>query len=137
MDDFKATGVSAILDLFIKHLRDAFDNDVKVEELSIEDEMMHTGIRHTMLKDGTINNDQNKYIACLKPIKIDGNDAGTSEEAKADEELSGLFTTLLGGTAWSMLTRMDANVYVAALQRKAKNVTILSIKRLNRLVSCR
>ena len=89
----------------------------------------HTGIEHEQTEKG-IYTHQAGYSATIKPI------ANELLNGKADDELAGillasLYSSVLGGVAWMVLTRADLSVYVQALQRRASMPRIVDCKKLN------
>eukprot|EP00974_Lingulodinium_polyedra_P087556 8486414-Lingulodinium_polyedra.AAC.1 len=69
-------------------------------------------------------------MACLKPINIDGM-SQLAGDANASPEHEALFISLLGALAYTLLTRIDIAVFIAAMQRVAQAPLNMHVKRLN------
>ena len=77
----------------------------------------HTGVEHEQLENG-IWCHQTTYIKALQPLATTTL-RGKDEDAVVEDELAGRFASLLGGVAWTVLTRTEVAIYVQALQRHA------------------
>ena len=59
---------------------------------------------------------------------------GVSDEETVNETLHSGYMSLLGGVAWTVLTRAEAAIYVQALQRRAHAPRATDCRRLNVVV---
>ena len=89
---------------------------------------LHTGIQHDR-RPGGIMTHQQKYVENLLPNDL-SNLKGDDEEL-VSEEFHSKFNSLLGGVAWTILTRPDLAVYVQALQRRGAGPRVADLKRLS------
>ena len=101
-----------------------------------EGDFTNTGVHHLMLPDGSVELDQDEYIAALKPI-VHVDLVGASGDDDAPPHLVDLFWSLLGAVAYALITQFWIAVYVVALQRQAKAPKIIHVRRLNALVRVR
>ena len=90
------------------------------------------GIHHVFSDDG-VALDQTEYIGSLKPVKHHKM-IGLPAEAEVDDELAGLYASLLGALAFALMTQHWAAVYAVALQRKARKPQAIDVRRLNAVV---
>ena len=79
-------------------------------------DFVNCGVRHQRLPNGDISMDQDEYLMALKPIRSDKLRTKKSHEA-CSVELQGLFGSLLGAVAYSLLTQSRISCFVIALQR--------------------
>ena len=93
---------------------------------------IHTGVYHEMHADGIFCH-QWKYIEELVPLQL-GDIRGRDEFELADEDHKSKFDSLLGGAAWTVLTRGDTAIYIQALQRRSAATRIIDLRRLNLVV---
>ena len=89
----------------------------------------HTGVQHEHTP-GHHWAHQAAYVEQLRPIDA-SKLKGRSESEMATGDLHSDYMSLLGGIAWTVLTRAEAAVYVQALQRSAHRPTIGHCRRLN------
>ena len=128
VDDLKLTGLPTEISAAIKSLEQAFDA-LKIEKNDFD----HLGLRHRLHSDGSRTIDQKHYLEELKPIPeaslrlMNANDV-------VDQAVTQQFMSLLGGVAWTVQTRMDAAVFVAALQRRLKSPRVQDVLNLNRVL---
>ena len=127
VDDLKVTGLPDEIVQARKILENHFD-ELKTEENTFE----HLGLRHTHHDDGSRSISQEHYVKELRTIP-DANLQHQLDEP-VDDNVSKLFMSLLGGVAWTVQTRLDIAVFVAALQRKLKSPTGRDVVNLNRVV---
>ena len=126
VDDIKITGELPVIKEFLALLEATFGK-LKVSW----NEFTNCGIRH--IQDTStfkVTCDQNHYISCLKPINVDGI-SKLDVDATASAQHKALFISLLGALAYTLLTRIDIAVFIAALQRVAQAPLISHLKRLN------
>ena len=90
---------------------------------------MHTGIQHEQLENGIFCH-QFKYIEELHPIDLSGT-RGQDDEQEVGEGLHSEFSSLLGGVAWTVLTRAEIAIYVQALQRRSHSCRLKDCRRVN------
>ena len=96
-------------------------------------EFTNCGVRHIQepnTKEVTL--DQTEYIKALKPIVH--SELSSSAETECSMELQSLFMSLLGAACYCLMTRVDASVYLTALQRRTQKAQVIHIKRLNAVV---
>ena len=93
----------------------------------------NVGVRHTTLKDGSIEQDQEEYVKSLQPI-VSPDMIGKNGDDLATEPLQLAYMSLLGAIAYALLTCWHLSVYVVALQRKSQKACYIHIRRLNALV---
>ena len=58
-----------------------------------------------------------------------------NKDEALDDEYQGYYRSLLGGLAWVSQTRMDAAVFIGALQRRLHKPTVGDVLNLNRVVN--
>ena len=93
------------------------------------------GVRHiqnTVTKEITL--DQIEYTQILRPI-VHPELETAKNEATCSPPLHQLFMSLLGAVAYLSHTRVDALVYISALQRHNSKPQIIHVKRLNKLLA--
>ena len=114
VDDLKTTGRPPNLVAFLAHMEKTFG------KLSVQLHVFdHCGIRHIQdVETFEITCHQDDYIRALRPID-QAEVYKLADDELADVALHGLFFSLLGGVAWTLMTRGDVAVYGAALQRVA------------------
>ena len=107
VDDLKGASTRPVALKLLSHIERAVGACTKEWN-----KFVHVGIEHEQTKDG-IYCHQETYAAQLRPIdsKLW---SGMDTEALANETLSSLYLSLLGGAAWMILTRPDMSVYVQA-----------------------
>ena len=128
VDDLKLTGIPAEIAEAIKVLEQAFDA-LKIEKNNFD----HLGLRHRLHSDGSRTVDQKHYVEELRPIP-EGSLRIKNANDGVDETVSHQFMSLLGGIAWTVQTRMDAAVFVSALQRRLKAPRVQDVLNLNRVL---
>jgi hypothetical protein len=94
------------------------------------DNFMHTGVEHVREEDGAIYLHQNKYVDQINPLVINTL-KGKPDDEKVDTGFHSLYMSLLGGVAWTALTRVDMLVYIQSLQRHAHAPRVCDCKRIN------
>ena len=75
----------------------------------------HTGIRHIQTCEGIFCH-QYDYMDQLRPLDVGKYKSGDPNSC-VDEQTHSAFSSLLGGVAWTVLTRTKVAVYVQALHR--------------------
>jgi hypothetical protein len=126
VDDLKGGARKEVAEALLKHLELRF-GPCKNEWKSF----MHTGVQHELTADGLFCH-QWKYISQLKPLVL-GAYKGKDDQDLAPE-MAGPFVSLLGGAAWTVLTRGDLAVYIQALQRRGGQPRITDCRKLNLVV---
>ena len=125
VDDLKIAGPKELIGKFVDHVARAFG------KLDVEyNSFVFCGVRHTQDKDIVL--DQMKFIAAIKEMPVPEAYAKTDETLP--EHLQRQFLSLLMTVAYALLTRMDAAVYVTALQRECKKPKAIHVRRLNLLL---
>ena len=127
VDDLKGTARRAVAESLLKHLEAHFGK-CKSEW----GRFSHTGIWHEH-RPGEVICHQREYVAALRAMNLTSL-KGKEDHASVSEETHREFQTLLGGAAWTVLTRADAAVYIQALQRRAHAPRVIDCKRLNVVV---
>ena len=128
VDDLKVTGEDETVKHVFSEIGKVF-GDLKVEK----HRFTNCGVRHIQdpqTKEVTL--DQTEYISALKPITH--SELSSSSETDCSQELQGLYMSLLGAACYCLLTRVDAAVYLTALQRMTQQAKIIHVKRLNSVV---
>jgi len=92
----------------------------------------HTGVQHVQNDDGIFCH-QWPYIEQLRQLTISQHKGREENELVNDKEKE-QFDSLLGGVAWTVLTRADIAIYVQALQRRGKAPRIVDCRRINIVV---
>ena len=69
-------------------------------------------------------------MEALRPLTL-GKYRGQTETEDVDEETHSGYSSLLGGIAWTVLSRADAAVYIQALQRRSHKPRIIDCRRMN------
>ena len=67
----------------------------------------------------TIRTRQNHYVKAVKPIPLN-HIPRADDDNDATDDMHGPYMSLLGAIGWTVISRADHCVYVAALQRHAK-----------------
>ena len=127
VDDLKGGAKKQKAQELLDHLNKTF-GQCKIERREFE----HTGVEHKQTTNG-IYTHQIKYISQLKQIDTK-TISSLADEDLVDGNVHELYSSLLGGAAWTVLTRADGAVYVQALQRRGAAPRKCDIKRLNLLV---
>jgi hypothetical protein len=128
VDDLKIIGSKEIILWICKKLEEVF-GPLKL----IWNTFTNCGVRHIQdpsTKECSL--DQIEYIAAFKPI-VHAEITKESSDSLVSSDLQTLYMSLLGAVAFAVLTRMDAAVFVTALQRMSGKATALHVKRLNTL----
>ena len=124
VDDLKMAGSKSDIESVVAYLAKEFG------ELSVEwNTFTFCGVRHTQ-QDGEVVLDQTKFIAAIKEMEV----PKQPSEDLLSEFLRRQFLSLLMTVAYAMLTRIDAAVYVTALQRECHKAKVIHVKRLNLIV---
>jgi hypothetical protein len=127
VDDLKGAGKRKDAMALLQHLKK------EVGDCSEEwNHFTHTGIEHDQNADG-VTAHQTKYAQQLVPMVLD-KCRNLEAEDLVDSVHHGVYMSLLGGTAWLILTRVDLAVFVQALQRRAHAPRLCDCKRLNVVV---
>ena len=91
------------------------------------------GVHQVRHSNGDIEWDQDEYLDALIPIKHPRL-TGAKAEDDPDEELIGLFWSLLVALAYALTTQHWLAGYIVALQRMTRKPKIIHIRRLNAYV---
>ena len=129
VDDLKVAGEHAAVMKIMKVIEEVFG-----EMVISWHSFTNCGVRHIQnptTKEITL--DQSEYIAGLKIIPTSAY-AGNSSNTPCNPVLHQLYQSLLGAVAFTGLTRLDAIVFIVALQRYSHASEIIHVKRLNVLV---
>ena len=105
VDDIKGAARRQVAESLLRHLEQHF-GPCKAEWGSF----MHTGIQHES-KPGEVYCHQHKYAESLTLMDTSSL-KGQAETEPVDAVLQGGYSSLLGGTAWTVLTRADAAIYI-------------------------
>ena len=129
VDDIKATGEHEVVMRILKVIEGVFG----AMKLSYNN-FTNCGVRHIQCattKEASL--DQTEYIAGLKTIPPESY-RNLSSNSKCDPTLHLQYQSLLGAVAFTALTRVDAIVFIVALQRYSHAPEVIHVKRLNVLV---
>ena len=129
VDDIKICGQPKLMQLVIQKLEESFDA-LKLEK----NNFIHLGLQHVTNDDGSISISQEHYISELRTIPDEKLKVKNRDE-DLDDEYQGYYRSLLGGLAWVSQTRMDAAVFIGALQRRLHKPTVGDVLNLNRVVN--
>ena len=77
---------------------------------------------------------QNHYVAALKPIPLT-HIPRADDDKDATPDMHGPYMSLLGAIGWTVIGRADHCIYVAALQRHAKQPKNKHLRALNALLA--
>ena len=126
VDDLKFAGVPSEVTRIMDKIQEVF-GELRI----VKHKFTNCGVRHIQ-DPGTkgVTLDQEDYIAALKPL-VDPEFSRAPPEQALSERMQLLYMSLLGAVAYAMLTRIDAAVYVAALQRVAHAPLVIHVRRLN------
>ena len=130
LDDLKIAASDKTTGELVHALEEVF-GQLKLQKSTF----IHCGIRHT--QDPTtyvVIADQALYADNLRLID-ETPLAGSADIDLVDYQMQKQYMSLLGGIAWCVLTMPHIAIYVAALQRAAKQPTAGHLRRLNTLVS--
>ena len=128
VDDLKLIGPEAEVEAVIAELEAVFGKLKRNYK-----DFTNCGIRHRQHDNGSVELDQDEYIAALIPI-AHPQLVGAKAEEPASEVLIQLFWSLLGAVAYTLMTQHWIAVYVIALQRETSSPKIIHIRRLNAVV---
>ena len=96
---------------------------------------VNCGVQHTQdVRTKEITLDQIEYAKNLKAI-VHPELHGGNPETPCGTELHQLYQSLLGAVAYLAMTRVDAAVFISALQRHGHAPQLQHVKRLNKLLS--
>ena len=127
VDDLMGAARRSVAESLLRHLEAAF-GPCKAEWGTF----LHTGIQH-IHSPGRIECHQNEYVDSLRPMSI-SHLRGSDESSAVDQTTHKSYMQLLGGGAWTVLTRADAAIYIQALQRRAHAPRVVDCRRLNLVV---
>ena len=123
VEDLKITGVAAEIQRALKLLEQHFD------ALNFD----HLGLKHRLLEDGSRSISRQHYVSELRRI-ADTDLKLLSPSDTVSEDVRGKYMSLLGGVAWTVQTRPDIAVFVAALQRRMQSLTVRDVLNSNRVL---
>ena len=129
VDDLKCAGEHQIVIAILKEIEVVF-GEMKISW----NNFTNCGVRHiqdTTTKEASL--DQTEYVSGLKSIPSTMY-SGQSSNSKCDHSLHLQYMSLLGAVAFTALTRLDAAVFIVALQRFSHAPLVIHVKRLNVLV---
>ena len=128
VDDLKGCSTEAVFDAFCAALTAHF-GDLTIQKREFE----HLGIKHKQLDDFSVECSQDHYVKQLRLMSLDS--LPTDDEADVtDSDLLSSYSSLLGGAAWTNLTRSDVSVQIGALQRHMHAPKALHFRNLNTVV---
>ena len=128
VDDLKGAGEEKYRQIFLKALEARF-GALKIKQRCFE----CVGVMHEQdPKTREIWAHQQHYVPQINAISIDSQHFRRDEEL-ADDDTRQLFMSLVGALAWLILTMPAICVYVAFLQRHAKEPTYGHVRLANRL----
>ena len=129
VDDLKFTGNRAEVLAILAEIQKVF-GELKI----IWNDFTNCGVHNfqdPITKEITL--DQTAYLSALKAIVHSAIQSMKSDEF-APPDLHELYRSLLGAVAFTSLTRIDAVVFICALQRWSHQPQIIHVKRLNALL---
>ena len=129
VDDLKIAGEPREVDALVAHLESGFGKLAYQEN-----NFTVCGLTHVRRSDGSIEMNQDAYLAAMRPIQHPELTGRASNEP-CTPTVHGLFQSLLGAVAYSLLSQAWAAVFVVALQRHAAAPTNLHVRRLNLLLA--
>jgi hypothetical protein len=103
-------------------------NKIKVDKNQFE----HCGVKHAML-DNVLTVSMDEYVKELKSISITKEERETPHTGCCDR-MHQDYISVVGGVGWLAQYRLDAAVYIGALQRASHGPTIKYVINLNRLL---
>ena len=127
VDDLKGATEPGEGERLLKALAAEF-GELKIQRRKFE----HTGIWHEQDADFSIRCSQDHYVKQLRLMPLDS--AGEDHEEVTDTEAIASFWSLLGGVAWTAVTRGDVLVHIAHLQRQTAQRKWNHLKQINTLV---
>jgi len=128
VDDLKGGARRSDAENFLQFLESKFGK-CKAEYVKFT----HTGVEHEQRPEGILCH-QWSYIDTLKPLELSGLKGNVEDSSLVDQKIQEAFSSLLGGVAWTMLTRAESAVYVQALQRHGSAPRYVDCRRLNVVV---
>ena len=129
VDDLKIAGRPDVVKHVLTTLQQEF-GELKI----LWNDFTNCGVHHeqdTKTKEITLN--QIAFANNLRPIAHPELSTAKNED-KATADLTQLYQSLLGATAYLAHTRVDALVFISALQRHNTTPLVIHVKRLNKLV---
>jgi len=128
VDDLKIAGERDVVDKVMTKLQQVFG-----ETRVIWHDFTNCGVRRVQdPRTEEVTLDQIVYVHALRPISFAELQSAKNED-KRSAELTTLYQSLLGAVAYATHTRVDACVFISALQRHNASPLIIHAKRLNRL----
>jgi len=125
VDDFKMAASEEVSDGFMDALEEEFGPLTRQKR-----RFEHCGIWHEQLQD-RVECSQDHYVKQLRTIDMP---KGSPEYQEVDEATQASYWSLVGGVAWTTLTRGDVPVNVGHLQRQVKKPLWRHVKQVNSVV---
>ena len=113
IDDIKGSATDEERNKLATILKKHFGDDLKNKTESFE----FTGIQHAQATNKSITTHQDHYIKELSIIPLESATANDNPDDPATTEENEAFNSLLGGIAWTLMTRSAMCPYVGYLQR--------------------
>ena len=128
VDDLKGASSEATFDDLCKRLTAEF-GELTIQKKRFE----HLGIMHNQLEDYSVESTQDHYVKQLRLMSLTS--LPSDEESEVTEsDLTSAYSSLIGGAAWTNLTRSDVAVHIGYLQRNAHAPRVKHFKALNTVV---
>lgn len=127
VDDVKGASSRETANFIMDHLEKVFGKLTRQWQ-----HFEYTGIWHDQHEDFSVHTSQDHYVKVLRPIKLDRDEA--AEQSVVESGLVLAFNSLLGGIAWTLVTRGDVSVHVGYLQRAAHNLKWKHLKMINTIL---
>ena len=129
VDDLKIAGEPEVVQAIMKELEAVF-GELKL----IKNDFTNCGVRH--IQDPVtkeIELDQDEYLKALKCVRHPDL-VKAPAESSLSSELHTLYMSSLGAVAYLAMTRLDAAVFIVALQKHTHAPLVIHQKRLNALI---
>ena len=128
VDDLKGASSEETFDEICKRLSNEF-GDLTIQKREFE----HLGIVHKHLDDFSVECTQDHYVKQLRLLSLAS--LPSDEEADVtDADMMSSYSSLIGGAAWTSLTRSDVAVHIGMLQRNAHAPKVKHFRALNTVV---
>jgi hypothetical protein len=128
VDDLKGASSEPVFDRLCQELAKHF-GDLTIQKRTFE----HLGTLHVQNDDYSVSCNQDHYVKQLRLISLDS--LGTDdEEVVTDTDMTSSYSSLIGGAAWTLITRSDVSVHIGALQRRSHAPRVQDFKSLNAVV---
>ena len=128
VDDLKGASSERVFDELCKKLSTHF-GELTMQKRRFE----HLGTLHVQNDDFSVACTQDHYVKRLRLISTDSL-PDNDDEVITDPDLTTSYSSLIGGAAWSLITRSDVAVHIGHLQRHSHAPRVQDFKALNTVV---